>query len=228
MKASVYTTAFLIPACLLLVSCSTVTPSPSAEPIALQYTAASSPWLVSIYDCAGNKVIIADLTAADMQDLQAADLAIRLGQPDNLTSPAFQIGSDDLLVIVNPQNPVKQLTVAQVRGLFDGQIQNWKDAGGADTPVQVWSFTRTEDIQAIFNHSVLNDSPVSSVARLASNPDEMIQAVSKDINAIGILNRRLKPSSVSDVFTVTNMPVLVLTRSNPAGGISTILACLQK
>jgi ABC-type phosphate transport system substrate-binding protein len=218
----------LLLACLPLVSCSTGAPSPTAVPITLQYTAASYPWLVSIYDCAGNTVILAEQTAADIQDLQAADIAIRLGQLENLPSPAYQIGTDDLLVIVNPQNPIKLLTVAQVRSLFNGQIQNWKDVGGIDAPVQVWAFTKTEDIQGIFNHLILSDSPVTSMARLASNPNEITQAISKDINAIGILNRRLITSGVSDVFTVTSMPVLAFTRSNPTEGISNILSCLQK
>ena len=218
----------LLLACLPLVSCSAGASSPTAVPITLQYTSASYPWLVPIYDCAGNTVIIAEQTAADFQDLQTADIAIRLGQPENLPSPTYQIGTDDLLVIVNPQNPIKLLTVARVRSLFNGQIQNWRDVGGTDAPVQVWAFTKAEDIQDIFNHLILSDSPVTSMARLASNPNEMTQAVSKDINAIGILNRRLKTSGVSDVFTVTSMPVLAFTRYNPTERISNILSCLQK
>jgi hypothetical protein len=225
MKASL---PFILLSCLLFASCSTTTLTPTAAIINIQYTSAAEPWLAALYSCAGNTVVTADPRAADFQDLQTADLVIRLGQPDNLTASAFQIGTDNLLVIVNPQNPVKKLDASQVRGLFSGRIQNWKDAGGSDSPAQVWAFSQADDLQTIFNQVALSSSPVTSTARLASSPDEMIQAVSRDVNAIGILTGRLKTSNVSVVFTVTNVPVLVLTRSDPPGEITSILSCLQK
>ena len=219
---------FILLFCLLLASCSNTTLTPTAEIINIQYTSAAEPWLAALYNCAGNTVLTADSRAADFLDLQATDLVLRLGQPENLTSSAYRIGTDNLLVIVNPQNPVKKLDASQVRGLFSGQIQDWKDAGGSDSPAQVWAFSKADDLQTIFDQNVLNSSPVTPAARLASSPDEMIQAVSRDVNAIGILTGRLKTSSVSEVFTVTNVPVLVLTRSDPPGGITRILSCLQK
>jgi PBP superfamily domain len=219
---------FILLFCLLLASCSNTTLTPTAEIINIQYTSAAEPWLAALYNCAGNTVLTADPRAADFLDLQATDLVLRLGQPENLTSSAYRIGTDNLLVIVNPQNPVKKLDASQVRGLFSGQIQDWKDAGGSDSPAQVWAFSKADDLQTIFDQNVLNSSPVTPAARLASSPDEMIQAVSRDVNAIGILTGRLKTSSVSEVFTVTNVPVLVLTRSDPPGGITRILSCLQK
>ncbi|HEY5158607.1 MAG TPA: substrate-binding domain-containing protein [Anaerolineales bacterium] len=219
---------FILLSCLLLSSCSNTTLTPTAEIINIQYTSAAEPWLAALYSCAGNTVVTADLRAADFLDLQATDLVIRFGQPENLTSSAYRIGTDDLLVIVNPQNPVKKLDASQARGLFSGQIQNWKDAGGSDSLAQVWAFSKADDLQAIFNQIVLGSSPVTSTARLAASTDEMIQAVSRDVNAIGILTGHLKTSSVSEVFTVTNVPVLILTRSDPPGEITSIISCLQK
>ena len=228
MKIPYYMVVLSMFGCLLLASCSNPASSPTAIPITLQYTASTQPWLVSIYDCAGNTAILTQQTSANLQDLQVADLAIRMGQPENPDTPAYQIGTDDLLVIVNSQNPVKLLTFAQVHSLFIGQIQDWKDVGGENAPVQVWSFSIQEDIQGIFNHLNLGDSPVTSTTRLASTPDEMTQAISKDINSIGIINRRLKTSGVQDVFTVSSVPVLALSRSNSAEGIFSIISCLQK
>jgi ABC-type phosphate transport system substrate-binding protein len=172
--------------------------------------------------------VTADQRAADFLDPQSVDLVIRLGQSDNLASSAYQIGSDDLLVIVNQHNPIKQLTASKVQGLFSGQIQNWKEAGGSDAAVQVWAYAAAEDLQLIFDQAVLGGNLVASTARLASSPDEMIQAILTDVNAIGILNRRLSSSNVSEVYFVTTMPVLALTKRDPQGSLNSILACLQK
>lgn len=45
------------------------------------------------------------------------------------------VAFDGLPIIVHPSNPVKGLTLAQVRDIFSGRIANWKDLGGPDRPV---------------------------------------------------------------------------------------------
>jgi hypothetical protein len=220
--------AFVILACFLLSSCNSATPTAATEQFTVQYTAASVPWLAGLYDCAGPNVVKAEERAADLMDLQSVDMAIRIGQPENLTSPAYQIGSEDLLVIVNRQNPISALTAEQVRGLFTGQIQNWQDVNGSNAQVQVWVFSSGEDVQQIFEQTVLRGSPVTSTARLATGPDGMSQAIANDVNAVGILTRHWKMGVVYDVYTVATVPVLAITPGEPQGGIQGILACLQK
>ncbi|MCQ2428887.1 MAG: substrate-binding domain-containing protein [Clostridia bacterium] len=45
------------------------------------------------------------------------------------------IGREAFVFLVNEQNPVDDLTVEQLRGLFTGRYRNWKQVGGADRPV---------------------------------------------------------------------------------------------
>ena len=173
-------------------------------------------------------MVKAEQSTADFPNLQTANMAIRIGQPDDLTFPAYQIGSEDILVIVNPQNPLNTLIAEQVRGLFTGQIQNWQEVNRSSAPVQVWVFASGEDVQQIFEQTILGGSPVTSTAKLATSMEEMSQAIAKDVNAIGILPRHWKTGNVSEVFTVATVPVLALTPSEPQGAVQGILACLQK
>ena len=212
----------------ILTSCSPVTPTISPEPIIVQYTAAAAPWLADLYACAGNNIVKAELRAADFLFPEAANLVMRIGQPAALTSPTYQVDTEDILVIVNTQNPLNKLTHEQVRGLFTGQTLNWKDIDGLDAPVQVWVYASGEDVQQIFSQTALSGSPVTSSARLTTGPNEMTQAVAGDVNAIGILTRHWKANDVSDVFTVTTVPVLAITPSEPRTDINNILACMQK
>ncbi|MFH0823929.1 MAG: substrate-binding domain-containing protein [Pseudomonadota bacterium] len=46
-----------------------------------------------------------------------------------------QIGRDGIAVIVKPENPVQELTVEQLRGIFTERISNWRELGGQDLPV---------------------------------------------------------------------------------------------
>ena len=47
----------------------------------------------------------------------------------------IQVASDGLSVVVNPANPVKELTIAQLSAIYTNQITNWKEVGGNDTPI---------------------------------------------------------------------------------------------
>lgn len=222
------TCSFLLLACFLLPSCNSTTPTVPAEPITVQYTAAASPWLSGLYECAGAYVVTSEQRAAAFQVLQSVSLAIRIGQPINLTSPAYQIGSEDLQVIINPDNPIDSLTAEQVRDLFTGQVLNWQEINGSNAPVQVWVFSFGEDIQQIFTQTALGGSPVTSLARLAAGPDEMTKAIANDVNAVGILTRHLNTAIISAVHTVASVPVLALTLTEPQGLVQELLACLQK
>jgi phosphate transport system substrate-binding protein len=45
------------------------------------------------------------------------------------------VAVDALAVIVNPQNPVSQLTIPQLSDIFTGRITNWREVGGLDEPI---------------------------------------------------------------------------------------------
>jgi hypothetical protein len=222
------TLAFLILAVCLLPSCNSSTPTVTLEPVTVQYTAASIPWLANLYNCMGANMVLAEQRAVDFLDLQSVDLALRIGQPDDLTSPAYQISSEELLVIVNPQNPVISLTAEEVRGLFSGQILRWQEVKGSSTSVQVWVFASGEDVQQIFEQTMLEGRPVTSTARLATGMEQMAQAIASDVDAVGILTRHWKAENVSDVYTIATVPVLALMAGEPHEAVQGILACLQK
>jgi hypothetical protein len=221
--------AFIILAGILLTSCTTTPPTIKSEQFTVQYTSASVPWLAGLYNCAGTNVISVEQRAADFLDLKSANMVIRLGNPGTITGFPYQIGTDDLLVIVASKNPTKVLSAEQTRELFTGQIRNWKTLDEKDAPVQVWVFSDGEDIQEIFDQTVLEGSPVSSGAFLAANLDDMVQAVGKDVFAIGIITGRWKTGNLTSVYKAANdLPVLAISLSKPQGTLANIIACMQK
>lgn len=49
----------------------------------------------------------------------------------------YIIGTDKIVVLVHPSNPVNELTKEQLKGIFSGRINNWKEVGGKDAPIIV-------------------------------------------------------------------------------------------
>jgi ABC-type phosphate transport system substrate-binding protein len=56
-----------------------------------------------------------------------------LSWDDNLGSE--KIAVEALVFLINPENPVKDLTSAQIRSIYSGEITNWKEVGGDDAPI---------------------------------------------------------------------------------------------
>jgi len=206
---------------LVLSACAPASASPTPQVVTVYSTSAAQPWLAKLYSCQQSVIVREPVK-------ESADIVLRLGEPANLSTPAFQVGTDDVLVVVNRTQPFNNLSAEQVRALFSGQINDWSLIDPSKTgKVQVWVFAQGEDVQEVFAKT-LAGQPIVSTARLATSPDEMSQAIANDENAIGILSRHWKMGNVSDVYVAASAPVLAVTPSEPQGIIKDLLACLQK
>ena len=207
---------------IFLTACAPAAPISTPQVVKAYATSSAQPWLTDLYSCASASVVI------NLTDSQSADISIRMGESAGLTTPAFQIGTDDILVAVHPQTGVGSLTIEQVRQLFTGQAANWKDVGGNDVPVQVWTYSSDEDIQQIFDDTVLAGQPVTSLARLAVSAQTMSDSIGANPGSVGVLTRRWKAGNTREALVVASAPVLVITKSEPQGAIKDLIACLQK
>lgn len=214
---------FLAITLLLLPACTPAAPSVAPQVLSVYTTAAAQPWLVDLYDCAGSAAVL--LLVPDPQE---AEISLRLGEPMLLATPAYEITQEEIVVVVNQGNPITNLRRAQVFGLFTGQIRNWQEIGGGDAMVQVWVYGVGEDIQQIFNSSVLGGTSVFSLARLATSPLEMTSGIADDMHAVGLLPKTLVDETIKSVYSIASIPVLAVTRSQPEGVVKDLLACLQK
>jgi hypothetical protein len=215
----------LIP--LLFTGCTPASATPATISLTVQYTPSSSAWLPRLQTCAGTTPITTEERLGEVLDPKV-DLTIRIGQPVDLTSPSFRIGTEDVLVVLNPGNTISLLSPNQVRGLFSGQIQNWKDVGGSDSSVEVWTYSEDDDVEQVFEQAILKGSPITTTARLANSPEEMSQGIAKDPPAVGVLSSHWITGDVKEVFKAASAPVLAITPASPQGAVAELLTCLQK
>lgn len=95
------------------------------------------------------------------------------------------VAKDALSIYLNPQNPVKNLSLDEVRKIFSGKITNWKELGGDDKTIHVISRSPNSGTYLYFKeHVLLNDDYYDDVEVKAST-DEIVETVLEDKNAIG-------------------------------------------
>jgi hypothetical protein len=205
---------FFLLSSLLFSSCSPDTPLATPQVITVYSTSAAQSWLLELYDCAGSSAAL-----SRVDDPASADIILRVGEPAFLADSAYQIDTEEILIVTHRQSPVQNLTLAEAQALFAGQ---------GDPSVQVWVYPSGEDVQEVFDQVVLAGRIVTPSARLAINPQQMSDTLNNESNAVGILPRHWKMGASREVFTVATVPVLALTNSEPQGVIQELIACLQK
>jgi len=67
----------------------------------------------------------------------------------------IQVATDALSVVVNPANPVSELTIVQLSAIYTNQITNWKEVGGNDAPIVVLSRDTNSGTHVFFKEHVV-------------------------------------------------------------------------
>ena len=101
-------------------------------------------------------------------------------------------------VAVHPDNPVKGLTLAQVRGIFSGAITNWSQVGGKDLAIKVFLREATAATRQSFDEYVFAGAQATyapNATAVGSNA-EMIAAIHSFVEGIGMAT--LKQATVDE------------------------------
>jgi phosphate transport system substrate-binding protein len=101
------------------------------------------------------------------------------------TTKEVVIAFDALAVIVNPANKVTQLTREQLEGIFTGKIKNWKEVGGDDLQIVVYSRESSSGTYEFFKEHVLNNKNYASSVLAMPATGSIIQSISQTKGAIG-------------------------------------------
>jgi len=99
---------------------------------------------------------------------------------------------------VNQDNPVKGLTLAQVRRVFSGELTNWSQVGGADLQIRVFIRDTTAATRQSFDEFVFAGTPVAYApgATVVASNAEMIANIHAFAGAAGMVT--LKQATVDD------------------------------
>jgi phosphate transport system substrate-binding protein len=110
-------------------------------------------------------------------------------QSENAVSSAENViklpaGVQAIVVYVNRNNPVTELSTAQVRQIFMGEIQNWKQVGGKDEPIVLFAGESSTGILSYFQESVLRgEEPYPFEGK--SSTKSLLETIAAKSNAIG-------------------------------------------
>jgi phosphate transport system substrate-binding protein len=123
-------------------------------------------------------------------DIAMASRKIKMGEKMKLQEAGKSVKEtivayDALAVVVNPANKVGQLTREQLEGIFTGKIKNWKEVGGDDMQIVVYSRETSSGTYEFFKEHVMSNKNYASSVLSMPATGSIIQSVSQTKGAIG-------------------------------------------
>lgn len=97
----------------------------------------------------------------------------------------YRVALDGLSVYVHSDNPLNELSIDQLEKIFTGKVTNWKDVGGNDGPITVYSRENSSGTYEFFKEHVLKGQDFVSSAQTMPGTAALLQNVSRDKNGIG-------------------------------------------
>ena len=164
-----------------------------------------------------------------------ADMVKLPPEADGLTSVI--VARDGVAVIVNPANPVKNLTLDQIRDVFNGKIANWKELGGIDGTITVVSREAGSGTRSSFE-KIVGDVKLTANALVQDSNGSIRETVAGDPKAVGYLsqglvNDKIKALTVGGHPCSTEAviaghyplvrPIFLLTKGAPQGGAKSFI-----
>jgi len=116
---------------------------------------------------------------------------IDLAEANGVEPVEHIIARDAIAVIVNPENPINQLTLKQISDIYSGKITNWMEVGGDDRPIVKLSRETNSGTHVYFLETVLrlgnskDETLFSMDTLLLPSSEGIIAEVRQNPNAIG-------------------------------------------
>jgi len=98
---------------------------------------------------------------------------------------SFIVAVDGLSIVVNAQNPLDQLTMAQVGAMFRGEVKNWKAVGGPSQPVSLYGRQSNSGTYVFMQEFVLGNKNYSTDMKEMNGNAQIIEGVIADAGGIG-------------------------------------------
>lgn len=164
---------------------------PFAEMLAEEYMAHHEGKKVFIQGGGSSAGIEAVRTGA--ADIGMSSRRLTVGEKELLGTP---IAYDAIAVIVNPQNPLNDLSTEQIRGIFSGKLRKWKEVGGRDHSLTMVTREEGSGTREAFQKMVMGKREISLGGLVQDSNGAIRQVVADDPNAIGYISLGLVDKSV--------------------------------
>jgi len=137
--------------------------------------------------------------------------------------------SDEVVFVVHPKNPVTKLTWEQLKDIHTGKITNWKEVGGTDAAIIVFTDAAASATRGLIKQVVMGNQEYSAKAHALDFVAKVNDMVAAHETAIGGLGKGfVKPGQVTIVESKkVERPLGFITIGQPAGAVKQVIEAFR-
>lgn len=129
---------------------------------------------------------------------------MKTGREKGIMIKEIEIAKDAIVVVVNKQNPINNITIEELRKIYTGEITNWNKLGGPNQPIVVVSRDMASGTFEVFKEIVTKNFRLSENCLMLASNNAIATTVSTTPWAIGYiglgyLTEDLKPLKLENV-----------------------------
>jgi phosphate transport system substrate-binding protein len=138
------------------------------------------------------------------------------------------VSHDEIVFIVNPSNSVSSLTWEQIRDIHTGKIKNWKDVGGKDAAITVFTDTITGGTRAMIKQVVMGGADYSTSTVPLTSVKKVGDMVAADPNGFGGLGKGFVDGRMKVVQTKkVERPLGFMTIGSPSEKVGKVIEAFK-
>lgn len=118
---------------------------------------------------------------------QIKESEIQEAEGNGIEPMEHAIAWDGIAVVVNPENPITEITFNQLRGIYNGTITNWAEVGGEDAEISVVGRDSSSGTYEYFKEEVLGEEEFTETALALSDNGLVKESVVGNPQAIGYI-----------------------------------------
>jgi phosphate transport system substrate-binding protein len=138
----------------------------------------------------------------------------------------YQLTTDNIMVIINPDFPVSHLTLDNIQDIFSGRVKNWQAIGGPDSSISVITREQGSGTYNVFRDIIIgSNTKITEDALVMASTGAVKAAVAMDKYAIGYISSQYLTGEVRPVMIddgkskaiVFSRPLIYITGNSPDG-----------
>jgi phosphate transport system substrate-binding protein len=115
------------------------------------------------------------------------------------------IAKDGIAVIVHPQNPITNISLDQLKGIFSGKIRSWAQIGWTDKPIFFVNSEEGSGTRDAFENMVMKKEEISDEALVQDSNGSVREIIANNPQSIGyisfgIINHQVKALAVNSII----------------------------
>jgi phosphate transport system substrate-binding protein len=131
----------------------------------------------------------------------AAESGRAVNVPVNLVY--HQIASDNIVVAVHANNPVKVLSKQQIRDIMTGKVKNWSQVGGAGLPIKVYAAAPGQAVRTAVQKGFMDGAEYPAETTDIRTAVEQLKIIAGDPAGIGAMSEPVIKAGPEKVHVVT-------------------------